>query len=109
MAGYKKEVPPTLRQYLWLKREAPYKSILLFRIGDSYGIFGKENVDEVREILSIPDSLQDKVFMPIRDIDTTLAKLIRNGKTVALADYVGNTRHGVLARREITRIISPYG
>lgn len=100
---------PIVRQYLALKREAPYKSILLFRVGDYYGMFGKESVDKVRDILSIPDSLQDKVFVPMRDIDTTLAKFIRNGKTVALADYAGNTRRGALTRREITRIISPYG
>lgn len=104
-----KEVPPILRQYLALKREAPYKSILLFRVGDYYGIFGKESVDEVREILSIPDSLQDKVFLPTRNIDTILARFIRNGKTVAIADYAENTKRGVPTRREITRIISPYG
>ena len=101
--------PPILRQYLALKREAPVESVLLLRLGDSYGIFGKKNVDEVREILSIPDSLHDKVFVSIRDIDTTLAKFIRNGKTVALADYAEKTKQGVLTRREITRVISPYG
>lgn len=103
------KISPIVRQYLALKREASHDSILLLRVWEFYGIFGKENIDEVRDILSIPDSLQDKVFMPIRDIDTILAKFIRNGKTVALADYADNTRRGVLTRREITRIISPYG
>lgn len=100
---------PIAQQYLALKREAPHGSILLLRVENFYVIYGKENIDEVRDILSIPESLKDTVFVPIRDIDTILAKFIRNGKTVALADYADNTKQGVLTRREITRIISPYG
>ena len=90
-----------------LKREAPVGSILLYRIGFSYGIFGKENVDDVRQILSLPDSLLDKAFLPIQNLDIYLAKFIRNGKTVALADYAESTRKGKLTRREITRVIAP--
>ena len=90
-----------------LKREAPVGSVLLYRVGDFYGIFGKENVDDIRQTLLVPDSLQDKVFLPMRNLDTHLAKFIRNGKTVALADYAEDTRNGKLTRREITRVIAP--
>lgn len=96
-----------VKQYLALKREAPVGSVLLCRVGDFYGIFGKENVDDIRKILSIPDSLQDKAFLPIQNFDTYLAKFIRNGKTVALADYAENTARGKLTRRAITRVIEP--
>ena len=98
---------PLMRQYKALKRGAPVGSVLLYRVGDFYGIFGKENVDDVRQILSLPDSLQDKAFLPTRNIDTYLAKFIRNGKTVAIADYAANTARGKLTRREITRVIAP--
>ena len=98
---------PLMRQYKALKREAPEGIVLLYRVGDFYGIFGEENVDDVRQILSLPDSLRDKAFLPTRNLDTYLAKFIRNGKTVALADYADNTARGKLTRREITRVIAP--
>ena len=99
--------PPTVRQYMALKREAPIGSVLLYQVGDFYGIFGKENIDDIRQILSLPDSLLDKAFLPTRNLDTYLAKLIRNSKTVALADYADNMARGKLMRREITRVIAP--
>ena len=101
------ELTPMMRQYLGLKREAPVGSVLLYQVGDFYGIFGKENVDDIRQILSLPDSLRDKAFLPTRNLDTYLAKLIRAGKTVALADFAEDTRKGKLTRREITRVIAP--
>lgn len=95
--------------YLTLKREAPKGSLLLFRLGDFYEMFGDDAL-AASPILRAPLTTRGDTPMcgvPIFSLDTYLAKLIRAGKTVALADYAEDTRRGQLTRREITRVIAP--
>ena len=101
--------PPMMRQYLALKREAPKGSLLLFRLGDFYEMFGDDAL-AASPILRAPLTTRGDTPMcgfPVHAIDSCLAKFIRNGKTVALADYAEDTRSGKLTRREITRVIAP--
>ena len=100
---------PMMRQYLALKREAPQGALLLFRLGDFYEMFGDDAL-AASPILRAPLTTRGDTPMcgvPIHSLDTYLAKLIRVGKTVALADFAEDTRRGQLTRREITRIITP--
>lgn len=100
---------PMMRQYLALKREAPKGSLLLFRLGAFYEMFGDDAL-AASSILRAPLTTRGNIPMcgvPTYSLDTYLAKLIRAGKTVALADFAEDTKRGKLTRREITRIITP--
>lgn len=85
----------------------------LRRNGDDYEFYPttQEIVNAVASpILRAPLTTRGDTPMcgvPIFSLDTYLAKLIRAGKTVALADYAEDTRRGQLTRREITRVIAP--
>ena len=84
---------PTHRQYLAIKREIPFGTILLFRSGPNYRTF--EEYDE------------NTLFIPVGKIGEEVNRLVSEGYSVALADYAEDPRPGRLTRREITRIFSP--
>ena len=102
---------PLMRQFLALKREIPTGVILLFRLGDFYETFG-EDATVSAPILGTTLTVRNGRPMcgfPAYRLDTFLAKFIRVGKTVAIADCAEDAHKGGLTRREITRIISPGG
>ncbi len=104
--------PPLRRQYLAVKRRYP-GLILLFQIGDFYECFDDDARVLAREL---GVALTRKVFgkgqihplagIPIRSLETHLAKLINRGHKVAIADQVTLAGKG-LVEREVTRIITP--
>lgn len=102
---------PIMRQFLALKREIPTGAILLFRLGDFYETFGEDAAVSsaiTGAQLTVRGGTQTCGF-PAYRLDTFLAKFIRTGKTVAIADYAEVAHKGKLARREITRVIHPGG
>jgi DNA mismatch repair protein MutS len=100
---------PMMRQYLALKREAPEGSLLFFRLGDFYKMFGEDAVESapILGATLTKRGNQPMCGVPYYALDTYLAKLIRAGRTVALADLAEDTKRGQLTRREITRVITP--
>ncbi len=103
---------PLRRQYLEIKSRYP-GMILLFQIGDFY-----ETFDEDAKILAreLGVALTRKWFgkgdvhplagIPVRSLESHLAKLINRGYKVAVCDQVTPPGKG-LVEREVTRIITP--
>ena len=106
------ELTPMQRQYRAIKRELPPGSILMFRLGDFYEMFGE---DAVIASPILGATLTQRAGAPLCGIpyhalDAYLAKLIRAGKTAAICDQMEDPRlvkKGQVVRREVTRIVTP--
>ncbi len=104
--------PPLRRQYLEIKRRFP-GMILLFQIGDFYECFDEDARVVAREL---GVALTRKHFgkgqihplagVPIRSLETHLARLINRGHKVAICEQTTPPGKG-LVEREVTRIITP--
>jgi DNA mismatch repair protein MutS len=103
---------PLRRQYLEIKRRYP-GMILLFQIGDFYETFDEDAQTLARELGVV---LTRKWFgkgnahplagVPVRSLESHLAKLIQRGYKVAVCDQTTPPGKG-LVEREVTRIITP--
>lgn len=105
---------PLMRQYLALKAEQP-DLLLLFRMGDFYELF----YDDARRAASLLDiTLTQRgasagapipmAGVPVHALDGYLAKLIRLGEAVAIAEQIGDPKEAKgLVERRITRIVTP--
>ncbi|MEL5849699.1 MAG: DNA mismatch repair protein MutS [Candidatus Igneacidithiobacillus chanchocoensis] len=103
-----------MRQYLALKAENP-DALLFFRMGDFYELF-YDDAKRVSELLGIAlttrgQSAGEAIPMagvPIRSAESYLARLVRAGVTVAIAEQIGDP---ALAKgpveRSITRVLTP--
>jgi DNA mismatch repair protein MutS len=103
---------PLRRQYLDIKRRYP-GLILLYQIGDFYEAFDEDAQTIARELGIV---LTRKWFgkgnahplagVPVRSLESHLAKLINRGYKVAVCDQVTPPGKG-LVEREVVRIITP--
>jgi DNA mismatch repair protein MutS len=103
---------PLRRQYLDIKRRYP-GMILLYQIGDFYEAFDEDAQTIARELGIV---LTRKWFgkgnahplagVPVRSLESHLAKLINRGYKVAVCDQVTPPGKG-LVEREVVRIITP--
>lgn len=103
---------PLRRQYLEVKRRYP-GMILMFQIGDFYETFDEDAHVVAREL---GVALTRKWFgkgqvrplagVPVRSIESHLAKLINRGYKVAICDQVTPPGKGLVVR-EVTRIVTP--
>ena len=102
------EQMPIMRSYLAIKREIPQGTILLLRLGDFYDMFG-EDAEISSPICGLCLTRRGDTPMcgfPYYSVNTYLAKFIRCGKSVALAEMVEPTRNGG-GRYEVVRIVTP--
>ncbi|MEO6724799.1 MAG: DNA mismatch repair protein MutS [Blastocatellia bacterium] len=103
---------PLRYQYLEIKRRYP-GMILMFQIGDFYEAFDEDAHVVAREL---GVALTRKWFgkgqahplagVPVRSIETHLAKLIHRGYKVAICEQMTPPGKG-LVEREVTRIVTP--
>ena len=104
------ELTPMMRQYINLKREVPPGTILMFRLGDFYEMFGQDAVTASPILGATLTSRggQPMCGVPYHALNTYLAKLIRAGMTAAICEQIEDpkTAKGIV-RRDITRIITP--
>ena len=106
------ELTPMQRQYRAIKNTLPPGSILMFRLGDFYEMFGE---DAVIASPILGATLTQRAGAPLcgvpyHALDAYLAKLIRAGKTAAICDQMEDPRlvkKGQIVRREVTRIVTP--
>lgn len=94
------------RTHLALKRELPRGMILLEKVGLFYETFGEDAMVS-SPILGATLTTRGGTPMcgfPFHAIDSYLAKLVRAGKSVAIAELVGDG-----GRREVTRVITTGG
>jgi len=105
---------PVMAQYLRLKAEHP-DSLLFFRMGDFYEVF----YDDARKANRLLDitltargaSAGEPVVMagvPVHALESYLAKLIKQGVAVAIAEQVGDvaTAKGPVERK-VVRVVTP--
>ncbi len=100
---------PMMQQYHAVRRELPPGTLLLFRLGDFYEMFG-EDAKEAAGVLNV--ALTKRGTMPMCGVPFHAArgyieKLIAAGWRVAICDQVGEVQAGKLVRREIAQILSP--
>ena len=106
---------PMLRQYLEAKAESG-DSLLFFRMGDFYELFFEDAV-EAAELLGIALTSRDAVNkddripmagVPVRAVDTYLAKAIKAGRTITICEQVEDPKEAKgVVKRAIVRTITP--
>ena len=106
------ELTPMQRQYRAIKRELPPGSILMFRLGDFYEMFGEDAIaaSPILGATLTQRGGQPLCGIPYHALDAYLAKLIRAGKTAAICDQMEDpklVKKGQVVRREVTRIVTP--
>ena len=112
------ELTPMMRQYLEIK-EQNKDSILFFRLGDFYEMFGDDAKTASRELdlmLTTRDkdktkSFEEKVPMcgiPYHASDAYIARLISKGYKVAICEQTEDPAQAKgLVKRDIIRVITP--
>ena len=99
---------PMMKQYLAVRRELPPHTILLFRLGDFYEIFG-DDAKVASPILNVALTKRGELpmcGMPYHSARGYIEKLVQAGWRVAICDQVGEVQAGTLVRRELSQILS---
>lgn len=100
---------PMMQQYHAVRRELPPGTLLLFRLGDFYEMFG-EDAQQAASILNVALTKRGTTPMcgvPFHAARGYIEKLIAAGWRVAICDQVGEVQAGKLVRREVSQILSP--
>ncbi len=100
---------PAMKQYRDIKKRYP-ESILFFRLGDFYEMFGEDAV-VASKILEIALTKRNNVLMcgvPYHAKDKYLSKLIRAGKKVAICDQLEDASKAKgIVKRGVVEVITP--
>ncbi len=99
---------PMMAQYQAMRRSLPADVLLLYRLGDFYEMFF-EDAKTAAPILNVALTKRNAVPMcgvPYHAADNYIARLVRAGKRVAIAEQTGEPKPGKIVEREIARIIS---
>ncbi len=102
------QTTPMMRQYFAVRKELPAHTLLLFRLGDFYEMFG-DDAKEAAGILNVALTRRGATPMcgvPYHAVKGYIEKLIAAGKRVAVCDQVGEVQAGKLVRRELSQILS---
>jgi len=107
-------VTPMFRQYLDIKKAYP-GTLLFFRLGDFYELFGDDAVTGSRELQITLTARQKDSQNPIpmcgvphHAVAGYIAKLVLKGYRVAICDQAEAAGKGVkLVKREVVRVITP--
>ncbi len=105
---------PMMKQYRELKAAHP-GTILLFRCGDFYETY-EDDAEEAGRLLNIivtrksagADGMVAMAGVPFHAIESYLAKLVRAGRRVAIAEQTEDPKSAKgLVRREVVRVVTP--
>ncbi len=109
------DMTPMVRQFLQAKAEAG-DSLLFFRMGDFYELFFEDAL-EAAELLGLTLTSRDgaekdrRVPMcgvPVRAVDTYVARLIRSGRTVTICEQMEDPRYAKgIVKRAVIRTVTP--
>lgn len=100
---------PMMAQYLAMRKSLPADMILLYRLGDFYEMFF-EDAKTAAPILGVALTKRGGTPMcgvPFHAAEAYLARLLKVGKRVAIAEQTSDPKPGKLVEREIARILSP--
>jgi len=105
---------PMMQQFLKIKQEFP-DILLFYRMGDFYELFF-DDAKEAAELLDLTLTHRGHsagapipmAGVPFHAVDSYLAKLVKQGQSIAICEQVGepNTGKGPVERK-VTRIITP--
>lgn len=109
----KASITPLMRQYFEIRKKYPDDTLILFRVGDFYEMFGKDAI-KCSKILNIVLTKRKKnsdielAGFPYHSIENYLPKLIKSGFRVAICDQLEkkNVENKIL-NRGVTEIITP--
>lgn len=99
---------PMMRQYQAMRRSLPDDVLLFYRMGDFYEMFF-EDAQIGASILNLALTRRNGIPMcgvPHHSAEGYVARLIREGKRVAIAEQTSDPRPGKLVEREITQVIT---
>ena len=100
---------PMMGQYLAMRKSLPADVILLYRLGDFYEMFF-DDAKTAAPILNVALTKRGGTPMcgvPYHAAQAYLARLLKAGKRVAIAEQTSEPKPGKLVEREISRILSP--
>ncbi|XMD33287.1 MAG: DNA mismatch repair protein MutS [Candidatus Karelsulcia muelleri] len=108
---------PLMRQYFDIRKKYPDDTLILFRVGDFYEMFGKDAI-KCSKILNIVltkrnnknNSSIELAGFPYHSIDNYLPKLIKSGFRVAICDQLEKKKDQLenkILNRGVTEIITP--
>ncbi|NQY43368.1 MAG: DNA mismatch repair protein MutS [Legionellales bacterium] len=104
---------PMMQQYLQVKQQYP-NMLLLYRMGDFYEMFFEDAVEGAK-LLNITLTHRGKsagnpipmAGIPFHALDNYLAKLVKQGLSVAICEQIGSPNTKGPMKREIARVITP--
>ena len=108
------KLTPMMQQYYELKEQYP-DTILFFRLGDFYEMFG-DDAKVASKVLEIaltsreagPQGRVPMCGVPHHAADSYLEKLVRNGYRVALCEQLEDPRQAKgVVKRDVVRVITP--
>jgi DNA mismatch repair protein MutS len=100
---------PMMAQYQAMRKSLPGDVILLYRLGDFYEMFF-EDAKTAAPILNVALTKRGGTPMcgvPYHAAQAYLARLLKAGKRVAIAEQTSDPIPGKLVEREIARILTP--
>ena len=104
---------PVRKQYLEIKSRYP-DALLLYRMGDFYETFDEDARLAARDleiVLTQRDIGQGEVVplagIPYHALDSYLAKLVRKGHRVAIAEQTSEPDGRTLVSRDVVRVVTP--
>jgi DNA mismatch repair protein MutS len=103
------QLTPMMAQYRRIKGELPKDALLLFRLGDFYEMFFEDAKDGA-QILNLALTARNGVPMcglPFHAANNYIARILKNGRKVAICEQTEEARPGKLVNREVTQILSP--
>ncbi|XMD32060.1 MAG: DNA mismatch repair protein MutS [Candidatus Karelsulcia muelleri] len=110
-------ITPLMRQYFDIRKKYPEDTLILFRVGDFYEMFGNDAI-KCSKILNIVLTKRNKknnssielAGFPYHSIDNYLPKLIKSGFRVAICDQLEKKKDQLenkILNRGVTEIITP--
>jgi DNA mismatch repair protein MutS len=103
------QLTPMMAQYRRIKGELPKDALLLFRLGDFYEMFF-EDAQAGAQILNLALTARHGIPMcglPFHAASSYIARILKNGRKVAICEQLEEARPGKLVKREVTQILSP--
>ncbi len=108
-----KQHTPMMAQYLGLKAGFP-ETLLFYRMGDFYELFFAD-AEKASRLLDITltqrgQSAGEPVLMagvPFHSMENYLAKLIKQGESVAICEQVGEVHNKGPVERKVVRVVTP--
>jgi DNA mismatch repair protein MutS len=108
VAGKEGKLTPMMAQYQAMRRSLPDDVLLFFRLGDFYEMFF-EDAREAAGLLNVALTKRGGVPMcgvPHHAAENYIAKLIKQGRRVAIGEQTSEPVPGKIVDREISQIIS---